>query len=81
MTLDAVQFKIEITHNSNLKNKYQIYNEIRKYFSNVKYKDIKDEFIKLYPHLINTYKDDAHKLQSIHLYELDNKTYTKFKYI
>lgn len=78
MTKDAVKFKIEITHYTNMINPYQMYTDIKKYFFDVEYKDIKDEFIKLYPHLINMYKDEAHKIQSIHLYEPDNKTYTKF---
>lgn len=81
MTKDAVEFKIEITHGANLNNPHQMYTDIQRYFFDVEYKDLKNEFIKLYPHLINIYKDEATKLQSIHLYETDNKTYTKFKYI
>ena len=81
MTKDAVKFKIEITHYANLNNPHQMYTDIQRYFFDVEYKDLKNEFIKLYPHLINIYKDEATKLQSIHLYETDNKTYTKFKYI
>lgn len=81
MTKDAVKFKIEITHSTNLNNPYQMYTDIQRYFFDVEYKDLKNEFIKLYPYLISIYKDEATKLQSIHLYETDNKTYTKFKYI
>ena len=67
MTSDAVQFKIEITHYSDLDNSYQIYNYIREYFLNVEYKNLEDEFIKLYQHLTNICKDDICKLQSIQL--------------
>lgn len=81
MTKDAVEFKIEITHAANLNNPHQMYTDIQRYFFDVEYKDLKNEFIKLYPHLINIYKDEATKLQSIHLYETDNKTYIKFKYV
>ena len=81
MTKDAVEFKIEVAHYANIINQYQMYNEIKTYFANLYYKDIKHKFIEIYPHLINLYGSDADDLIYIYLYESDNKTYTKFKYI
>lgn len=81
ITKDAVEFKIEIIHNINLNNPYQMYTDIQKYFTDIEYKDLKDGLIRLYQHLINIYKDDAYNVHSIHLYKPDNKTYIKFKYI
>lgn len=81
MTKDAVKFKIEIIHNINLNNPYQMYTDIQRYFTDIEYKDLKDGLIRLYQHLINIYKDDAYNVHSIRLYEPDNKTYIKFKYV
>lgn len=81
ITKDAVEFKIEIIHNVNLNNPYQMYTDIQKYFTDIEYKDLKDGLIRLYQHLINIYKDDAYNVHSIHLYEPDNRTYIKFKYV
>lgn len=81
MTKDAVPFKIEVIHNINLNNPYQVYTDIQKYFTDIEYKDLKDGLIRLYQHLINIYKDDAYNVHSIHLYEPDNRTYIKFKYV
>lgn len=75
MTKDAVTFKIEITHSADLNNPYQMYIDIQKYFFDVECKDLKDGLIRLRQHLINIYKDDAYKVQSINLYE------PKFKYV
>ena len=79
MTKDAVPFKIEVIHNINLNNPYQVYADIQKYFVNIEYKDRKDGLIRLRQHLINIHKDDAYDVYSIRLYK--TKQNIKFKYI